>query len=194
MSRRIFVKGVAVNTANFEILLAIIGAAAGALFGSLSSILFGLIASRQQERKALVLELYQEYNSQEMMQDRFLTSEFFRSRQPGIGHHAIRNAFSDPAVMDFGGVTRQQFEGFRRLSLYFEKVYVFRSNRYLNRKLATSMLGTYLCGWGRNGWLAFLSDSDGDPTETFSYRRQHFRELYDWFDCEQNFPSNEGNP
>lgn len=177
------------NTANFEIWLAIIGAAAGALLGSGTSILFGLLVSRQQERKALVLELYKEYNSQEMMQDRFLTSEFFRSRQPDVGHYAIRNAFSDPAVTAFGGVSRQQFEAFRRLSLYFEKVYVFRANRYLNRRLATSMIGTYLCGWGRNGWLAFLSDSDGDPTETFGYRRQHFRELYDWFDCEKHFPS-----
>jgi hypothetical protein len=177
-----------VNTANFEILLAIIGAAAGALFGSLSSILFGLIASRQQERKALVLELYQEYNSLPLLDDRMKVSEFLKKRQGGISYNDIRVAFENPSVKTFGGVTPEQFAAFRRMSLFFEKVHNFKSNRYLNKKLASAMIGIYVCGWARNGWLDFINDSVGDPTETFMYRNQHFRELYEWFGCGRQTP------
>ena len=150
------------NSASFEILIAIIGATIGALLGSLSSILFGLMASRRQERRDLVLQLYQEYNSPEMNQNRILASEFFEHRPAGVGYSEYSTAFSKPDVTQTKGVTREQFEAFRNLSVFFEKVYVYKTNRYLNKKLAASMLGIYLCGWARNGWLDFLKASDLD--------------------------------
>jgi hypothetical protein len=172
------------NSANFEILLAIIGATIGALLGSLSSILFGLVASRRQEQRDLVIQLYQEYNGPEMNQNRILTSEFFEHRPPGVGYDKYSTAFSDPAITHVEGVTREQFEAFRNLSVFFEKVYMYKTNRYLNKKLAASMLGIYLCGWARNGWLDFLKDSETETKDHFRYRTQHFKELYEWFECE----------
>ena len=172
------------NNASFEIIIAVIGATVGALLGSLSSILFGLMASRRQERRDLVIQLYQEYNSPEMNQSRILASEFFEHRPAGKGYGEYSTAFSNPDISQVAGVTREQFEAFRNLSVFFEKVYVYKANRYLNKKLAASMLGIYLCGWARNGWLDFLKDSGAETKEYFSYRQQHFLELYEWFNCE----------
>jgi len=169
---------------NPDIVNAIIGATLGALLGSGSSILFGLIASRQQRKRDTVIDLYKEYNSPEVMLDRTLVSDFFRGRQPGTTYATYRDGFSDPAVAVVAGSTRQQFEAFMRLSFFFEKVYAFKENRYLNRRLASSMLGIYVCGWARSGWLEFFEESaDGSDMRSLRYRAEHFRDLYQWFGC-----------
>jgi hypothetical protein len=158
-----------VDGANLEILIAIIGATIGALLGSLSSILFGLVVSQRQEKKDMVIQLYEEYNSVEMRQNRALTSDFFGKRPAGIGYHEYRTAFSNPGTQRVEEVTREQFEGFRNLMSFFEKVYMLKEHGYLSRKLAAGLLGIYVCGWARNGWLDFLRDSGSGPGSTSSF-------------------------